>query len=165
MTEYQLQKYLWGYLLGGITYTINRLYASKIEMSPYEALYDRKPDLSNIRALGCQCWFLIPKEKRLTQLDPHMEEGRLIAYHEGDNYVLYNVRTKKIERSRNVIFNENPSPETLPSPPYDLELLSQGGQGVSHPSSERRERHVPIDFICDEYDNGDSQEEAVQPAT
>jgi hypothetical protein len=32
-----------------------------------------------------------------------MEEARLLAYDEGDNYVVYNVRTKKIERSRNVI--------------------------------------------------------------
>lgn len=56
MAEYRLPKYLWGYLLGAINYTINRLYASKIEMSPYEALYGRKPDPSNLRALGCQCW-------------------------------------------------------------------------------------------------------------
>ncbi|KAG0156252.1 hypothetical protein PDIDSM_3429 [Penicillium digitatum] len=96
MTEYQLPKYLWGLLLGGINYTMNRLYASKIGMSPYEALFGKKPNLSNLRALGCQCWFLIPKEKRNTKLDPHMEEARLIAYDEGDNYVLYNVRTKKL---------------------------------------------------------------------
>ena len=60
MSEYQLPKYLWGYLLGGINYTMNRLYASKIDMSPYKALYGRKPDLSNLRLLGCQLWFLIP---------------------------------------------------------------------------------------------------------
>lgn len=29
-------------------------------------------------------------------VDPHMEEARLIAYDEGDSYVLYNVRTKMI---------------------------------------------------------------------
>ncbi|KAG0154310.1 hypothetical protein PDIDSM_1690 [Penicillium digitatum] len=34
MAEYQLPKYLWGLLLGGINYTMNRLYASKIGMSP-----------------------------------------------------------------------------------------------------------------------------------
>ncbi|KAG0154950.1 hypothetical protein PDIDSM_523 [Penicillium digitatum] len=122
MAEYQLPKYLWGLLLGGINYTMNRLYASKIGMSPYEAFFGKKPNLSNLRALGCQCWFLIPKEKRNTKLDPHMEEARLLAYDEGDNYVVYNVRTKKIERSRNVIFNENPSPASLPDPAYDLNI-------------------------------------------
>ncbi|KAJ5478556.1 hypothetical protein N7530_004065 [Penicillium desertorum] len=42
-----------GYLLGGVNYTINRLYASYIGISLYEALYRKKPDLSNLRALGC----------------------------------------------------------------------------------------------------------------
>lgn len=154
MTEYQLPKYLWGYLLGGINYTMNRLYASKIEMLPYEALYGRKPDLSNLRTLGCQYWFLIPKEKRPTKLDPYMEEARLIAYDEGDNYVLYNVRTKKIERSRIVIFNENPSLEALPNPLYDLNLLSQGDQiDLQSSSSSPSDRHVPIDFVRPYLDN------------
>ncbi|KAJ5189099.1 hypothetical protein N7491_005423 [Penicillium cf. griseofulvum] len=58
---------------------MNRLYASRIGILPYEALF----------------------EKRNTKLDPYIEEVRLIVYNEGDNYVLYNVRTKKIERSRN----------------------------------------------------------------
>ncbi|KAJ5462263.1 hypothetical protein N7530_010468 [Penicillium desertorum] len=71
---------------------------------------------------GCQCWFLIPKEKRATKLDPYIDEARLIAYDEGDNYMLYNVRTKKIVRSRNVIFNENPAPKDLPDPAYDLNI-------------------------------------------
>ncbi|KAG0157963.1 hypothetical protein PDIDSM_5475 [Penicillium digitatum] len=101
---------------------MNRLYASKIGISPYEALFGKKPDLSNLRALGYQCWFLIPKEKRNTKLDPYIEEARLIAYDQGDNYVLYNVRTKKIERSRYVIFNENPAPASLPNPAYDLNI-------------------------------------------
>ncbi|KAL2706601.1 hypothetical protein AAEP93_001851 [Penicillium crustosum] len=117
-------------------------------MLPYEALYSRKPDLSNLRALGCQCWFLILKEKRPIKLDLYIEEARLIAYDEGDNYVLYNIRTKKIERSRNVIFNENPLPVTLLDPEYDLNFDSVDEQ----PASQSPERHVPIDFLYDEDD-------------
>ncbi|KAG0153439.1 hypothetical protein PDIDSM_5292 [Penicillium digitatum] len=149
MAEYQLPKYLWGLLLGGINYTMNRLYASKIGMSPYEALYGKKPNLSNLRALGCQCWFLIPKEKRNTKLDPHMEEARLLAYDEGDNYVVYNVRTKKIERSRNVIFNENPSPANLPDPAYDLNIT---GMNQEH-EHDSQDRHIPIDFLRPHLEN------------
>ncbi|KAG0159435.1 hypothetical protein PDIDSM_6957 [Penicillium digitatum] len=149
MAEYQLPKYLWGLLLGGINYTMNRLYASKIGMSPYEALFGKKPNLSNLRALGCQCWFLIPKEKRNTKLDPHMEEARLLAYDEGDNYVVYNVRTKKIERSRNVIFNENPSPANLPDPAYDLNIT---GMNQEH-EHDSQDRHIPIDFLRPHLEN------------
>ncbi|KAG0156280.1 hypothetical protein PDIDSM_3457 [Penicillium digitatum] len=149
MAEYQLPKYLWGLLLGGINYTMNRLYASKIGMSPYEAFFGKKPNLSNLRALGCQCWFLIPKEKRNTKLDPHMEEARLLAYDEGDNYVVYNVRTKKIERSRNVIFNENPSPASLPDPAYDLNIT---GMNQEH-EHDSQDRHIPIDFLRPHLEN------------
>ncbi|KAJ5124616.1 Reverse transcriptase RNA-dependent DNA polymerase [Penicillium bovifimosum] len=146
MSEYQLPKYLWGYLLGGVTYTMNRLYASRIGMSPYEALYGKKPDLSNLRALGCQCWHLIPNEKRATKLDPHMDEARFIAYDEGDSYVLYNIRTKKIVRSRHVIFNENPAPKDLPDPAYDLNIADMGSRPEGQPSLHG---HVPIDFLND----------------
>ncbi|KAG0160748.1 hypothetical protein PDIDSM_8278 [Penicillium digitatum] len=118
-------------------------------MSPYEAFFGKKPNLSNLRALGCQCWFLIPKEKRNTKLDPHMEEARLLAYDEGDNYVVYNVRTKKIERSRNVIFNENPSPASLPDPAYDLNIT---GMNQEH-EHDSQDRHIPIDFLRPHLEN------------
>ncbi|KAG0156199.1 hypothetical protein PDIDSM_3376 [Penicillium digitatum] len=131
MAEYQLPKYLWGLLLGGINYTMNRLYASKIGMSPYEALFGKKPNLSNLRALGCQCW-----------------QG-CSRTNEGDNYVVYNVRTKKIERSQNVIFNENPSPASLPDPAYDLNIT---GMNQEH-EHDSQDRHIPIDFLRPHLEN------------
>ncbi|QQK44893.1 Retrovirus-related Pol polyprotein from transposon TNT 1-94 [Penicillium digitatum] len=96
-------------------------------------------------------WGLLLGEKRNTKLDPHMEEARLIAYDEGDNYVLYNVRTKKIERSRNVIFNENPTPATLPDPAYDLNITGPSTQAQDQGSSIITDRHDPVDFL-NEYD-------------
>ncbi|KAJ6178510.1 hypothetical protein N7519_008971 [Penicillium mononematosum] len=75
-----------------------------------------------------------------------MIEARLIAYDEGDNYVLYNVRTKKIARSRNVIFNKNPAPKDLPDPTYDLNIagLNPQTEAAQQPLSDR---HVPVDFL------------------
>jgi hypothetical protein len=67
---------------------------------------------------------LIPKEKRATKLDLYIDKARLIAYNEGDNYVLYNIRTKKIIRSCNVIFNKNPALKDLPNPAYNLNIAS-----------------------------------------
>ncbi|KAJ5987219.1 hypothetical protein N7451_011584 [Penicillium sp. IBT 35674x] len=119
MTEHQLPKYLWGELLLGVNYTMNRLWHSTIERTPYEALHGTLPDISNLRALGCQCWYLIPKERRESKLHPHMEEGRLVGY-DSQGYRIYDVKTRKIVRSRNVIFQENPIRE-LPSPSYELD--------------------------------------------
>ncbi|KAG0160526.1 hypothetical protein PDIDSM_8056 [Penicillium digitatum] len=103
-----------------------------------------KPSCSRLSML-----VLIPKEKRNTKLDPHMEEARLLAYDEGDNYVVYNVRTKKIERSRNVIFNENPSPASLPDPAYDLNIT---GMNQEH-EHDSQDRHIPIDFLRPHLEN------------
>ncbi|KAJ5478557.1 hypothetical protein N7530_004066 [Penicillium desertorum] len=81
-----------------------------------------------------------------------MDEARLIAYNEGDNYVLYNVRTKKIVRSRNVIFNENLALKDLPNPAYDLNIT-----GIDQPSIDQykaqplSDRYIPVDFL-NEYD-------------
>ncbi|KAG0154714.1 hypothetical protein PDIDSM_282 [Penicillium digitatum] len=148
MAEYQLPKYLWGLLLGGINYTMNRLYASKIGMSLTKPFSVR----SQISQTSCSRLSMLvshPKEKRNTKLDPHMEEARLLAYDEGDNYVVYNVRTKKIERSRNVIFNENPSPASLPDPAYDLNIT---GMNQEH-EHDSQDRHIPIDFLRPHLEN------------
>ncbi|QQK42943.1 hypothetical protein Pdw03_6844 [Penicillium digitatum] len=67
----------------------------------------------------------------------------------GDNYVVYNVRTKKIERSRNVIFNENPSPASLPDPAYDLNIT---GMNQEH-EHDSQDRHIPIDFLRPHLEN------------
>ncbi|KAG0152747.1 hypothetical protein PDIDSM_2552 [Penicillium digitatum] len=78
-----------------------------------------------------------------------MEEARLLAYDEGDNYVVYNVRSKKIERSRNVIFNENPSPASLPDSVYDLNIT---GMNQEH-EHDSQDRHIPIDFLRPHLEN------------
>ncbi|KAG0154462.1 hypothetical protein PDIDSM_30 [Penicillium digitatum] len=148
MAEYQLPKYLWGLLLGGINYTMNRLYASKIGMSPYEAFFGKKPNLSNLRALGCQCWFLIPKEKRNTKLDPHMEEARLLAYDEGDNYVVYNVRPRRLN-VHGTSFSMRILLRSLPDPAYDLNIT---GMNQEH-EHDSQDRHIPIDFLRPHLEN------------
>ena len=143
MTEHQLPKYLWGELLLGVNYTINRLWHSTIERTPYEALHGTLPDISNLRALGCQCWYLIPKERRESKLHPHMEEGRLVGY-DSQGYRIYDVKTRKIARSRNVIFQETPVRE-LPSPAYELDAGEQ--DSISEGQVSDYSRYVPRDFL------------------
>jgi transposase InsO family protein len=47
MAENQLPKYLWGHLVLAVNYLSNRLFHSKIGMTPYEALYGVQPDVSH----------------------------------------------------------------------------------------------------------------------
>jgi hypothetical protein len=146
MTEHQLPKHLWGEVIQGVNYTCNRLWHSKIERTPYEALFGRRPDISTLRALGCQCWYLLDKSLRPTKLHPHMHEARLLGYDERGNYSLYDVETRSLVRSRHVIFNET----TLRDIPKSGDVIP-----ISHfdtaqdPISETptTERFVPLEFI------------------
>jgi hypothetical protein len=51
---------------------------------------------------------MIPKDKRKTKLYPHSAEGRLLSYNQRGYYQIYDVSTKKIIISRDVIFNKIP---------------------------------------------------------
>ncbi|KAJ6115475.1 hypothetical protein N7486_001253 [Penicillium sp. IBT 16267x] len=143
MTEHQLPKHLWGELLLGVNYTMNRLWHSTIERTPYGALHGTLPDISNLRALGCQCWYHIPKERRESKLHPHMEEGRLVGY-DSQGYRIYDIKTRKIMRSRNVIFQENPV-QALPSPAYELDTGERDSTSEDEVSD--YSRYVPRDFL------------------
>lgn len=147
LTENQLPKFLWGHLLLAVAFIFNRLHHDKIHTSPYEALFGKVPDASRWRALGCKCWYLIPKDIRPTKLHPHMAEGRFIGYSE-NLYKIWDPSRHQIIKSRDVIFHEAP-PANLPAPSYDLDLRN-------HPLSEdqqqeflqgEQQRYVPTDFL------------------
>ncbi|KGO39027.1 Integrase, catalytic core [Penicillium expansum] len=138
MSEHELPKYLWGPILQGVNYTQNRLYHSKVECTPFEKLFGYQPDLSHLRALGCQCWYMIPKERRQTKLHPHSAEGRFLGYDQRGHYQIYDTSTKKIVISRDVVFNETLA-VSLPKHSDDLDA----GKQFSKPDS----RYVPLEFI------------------
>lgn len=62
LTENQLPKYLWGHTILDIIFIYNHLVHQKLGTSPHQALFGKTPDASHWRALGCRCWYLIPKE-------------------------------------------------------------------------------------------------------
>ena len=52
---------------------------------------------------------MILKDKRKTKLHPHSAEGRLLSYDQRGHYQIYDVSTKRILISRDVVFNEMPA--------------------------------------------------------
>ncbi|KAJ6090447.1 hypothetical protein N7486_009262 [Penicillium sp. IBT 16267x] len=145
MTEHKLPKHLWGEVIQGVNYTCNRLWHSKIERTPYEALFGRKPDISPLRALGCQCWYLLDKSLRPTKLHPHMHEARLLGYDERGNYSLYDVETRSLVRSRHMVFNET----TLRDIPKSGDVIPMIHDKAQEPILETptTDRFVPLEFI------------------
>src|SRR6266487_3293812 len=99
---------LWSELLETAAYLRNRSPTKHLKgKTPYEALFGEKPDLSNLRIIGCQAWALIPKEKR-SKFDLRSSDCRLLGYAASTQYILYEVDSGRVIFSRDVIFDESP---------------------------------------------------------
>src|SRR6266487_4981717 len=99
---------LWSELLESAAYLRNRSPTKHLKgKTPYEALYGEKPDLSNLRIIGCQAWALIPREKR-SKFDLRSSDCRLLGYAASTQYILYEVDSGRVIFSRDVIFDESP---------------------------------------------------------
>ena len=97
---------LWSRLIETATYLKNRSPTKALGgKTPYEALYKRKPDLSNLTIIGSKAWVAIPLEK-LQKLDARSAECRLIGYAASTQYILYQESVDEVIFSRDVVFEE-----------------------------------------------------------
>lgn len=103
--EYQLPLYLWEHLVLAVVFIQNQLVHDTIGMTLYKALQGTQPDLSCLCALGCCCWYHIPKEVHSSKLAPHATEARFISYSEG-LYKVWDIQTKKIHHMRDMHFDK-----------------------------------------------------------
>ncbi|GJR43764.1 retrovirus-related pol polyprotein from transposon TNT 1-94 [Tanacetum coccineum] len=92
-----------------------------IGKTPYELLRGRKPTLDYFRVFGSKCFILNTKEY-LTKFDPKSYEGVFLGYSQNSKaYIVLNKRTRKVEESLNVTFDETPPPSKT-SPLVDDDL-------------------------------------------
>ena len=76
------------------------------DQTPFEAWFGKKPSLSHLRVFGCDAYMHIPKEKR-SKLDNKVVKCIFIGYKYGvKGYKLWNLETKNIVYSRDVVFRE-----------------------------------------------------------
>jgi hypothetical protein len=98
--------------------------------TPQEAWSGRKPDVSHLRVFGCKAFAHVPKEKR-TKLESKSMPCVFLGYYEGTKaYRLMCVKTKKIIKSRNVVFIEG-SKEIgdVPHPKKEKNVVVHEGEG------------------------------------
>jgi len=75
-------------------------------MTPYEAWFKRKPDVSHLRVWGCLAYVFIQKDKRHS-LQPHMEKCVFMGYPSGyKGWKFYNP-TQKYLISEHAEFDEH----------------------------------------------------------
>lgn len=80
-----------------------------MDRTPTEAWSGRKPSVKHLRVFGSVCYAQIPKEKR-QKLDETSVKCILVGYSNmSKGYRLYNLKTRSVITSRDVIFDENAS--------------------------------------------------------
>ena len=107
LMESGLPPQFWLECLTAIIYVLNRCPTSTLKgMTPYEAAYKRKLNVSNLRVWRCTAYVYIQKDKR-KQFEPRMEKCIFIGYPEGyKGWKFYNPRTKKAIISERADFDE-----------------------------------------------------------
>ena len=83
-----------------MAYIKNRTYSKTIDKTPYEALLQSKPNISNIRILGSLVYRYIPIQKK-SKLDIHLEKGILVGF-ESTNYLVYIPKRRTIISTRDI---------------------------------------------------------------
>jgi hypothetical protein len=75
-------------------------------MTPEEKFTGKKLDVSHIRVFGCITYVHVPDDKR-SKLDPKAKKCIFIGYFlEQKGYKCFNPSTRKLQVSRNVVFDE-----------------------------------------------------------
>lgn len=87
-------------------------------MSPYEKLYNEKPNTSHFQTFGCLCFVSTPQQAR-SKFNARAHASIFIGYvHSQKAYKTYNPTTNKIIISRDVHFQEHHFPYHFHTPPH-----------------------------------------------
>jgi len=102
-----LQTRFWAYAAEHSTYVSNRLeIAATTGMTPFEAMYQRKPSVKHWGVFGCDAFAHVPKGQR-GAFDPKMEACIYLGHDHVQNCaVVYVLRTRKVQKCRDVKYRE-----------------------------------------------------------
>ena len=108
LRDAKLGKSFWAEALSTVVYIRNRSPTTALkDLTPYEALFNRKPSVKHLRIFGCLCFAHIPKDER-SKLDPKSRKCVFLGYSSrSKGYRVYDLEKKKTIISRNLVFSEN----------------------------------------------------------
>ncbi len=118
----KLDKSFWAEAVANAVYTRNRCPTRALDsITPEEAWSGRMPCIAHMRVFGCVAYAMVPDEKR-GKLDSKGTKCLFLGYCEGTKaYRLMCLQTKKIIKSRDVVFMEDST-----SVGNDLEIRPSG---------------------------------------
>lgn len=173
----------WAKAVAFVNYVYNRssIKALKYE-TPYQALFNKKPDLSNLHTFGCFAQVLI-QDVSLKKTDARTKECvYLRPCYDGEGDRFYNPTTKKVFISRNAVFldkfNVSISKPVMPEIKTTMELAIKNTNEESSnersavervdlqtPEPERTEEPAVVEIDPPEDDQPNETEPTENPAT
>jgi hypothetical protein len=137
LAEFNTPKVFWAEAAFTAVDILNRLPTKAVTgVTPYEAWTGRKPELGHIRVFGCIAFVHVPKEKR-RKLDDKSIKCILLGYEPGTKvYRLYEPITRRVIKSRDVIFIE-----TVPA----VSTVNEKDENVHVQTSKAEETIVCLD--------------------
>ncbi|KAD2393209.1 hypothetical protein E3N88_40186 [Mikania micrantha] len=104
MSRANLPHSFWSYALETAARIVNMVPTKKVDKTPYELWYGRKPNLSYLRVWGCEAYV---KRETSNKLDPRGEKVIFVGYpKETKAYYFYHPTDKRVFIARRGIFLE-----------------------------------------------------------
>lgn len=164
--EANLPKMFWGKCVLTAAYIINRLPSKTLgHKTPYELLYNQKPEYDHIRVFGCLTYFWSIETKG-DKFEVRGRPGVFLGYPHGTKgYKIFDIENKKIVVSRDVKFHEDNFPFSgSPQTQVDQDIFSPiPNQSVESPYHEAHDTlhkttNSEVDSSPQEFDNNNGNE-------
>jgi hypothetical protein len=109
LREAKLDDSFWAWAMEAANYCRNRTPSRTIgNQTPLGVLRGRRPNIRNVRVFGCAAYVHVDKERRQGKLDDRAFKGIFVGYEpQTKGYRVFNPRTGRVVRSRNVTFDES----------------------------------------------------------
>ena len=103
----KLPKSFWGEAINTACHTLNRVYfRPNSKKTPYELWRGKKPVVKYFRIFGSDCYILCDRDN-LEKFDAKSDKGYFLGYSSTSRaYRVYNLRTKIVMESSNVVIND-----------------------------------------------------------
>lgn len=110
MSVERLPVTLWAEVVSTVIYLHNRSPSVSVPTTPFQCLYQKPPNLSRLRAIGCVAWAHLRKDQRPHKLAPRAHLCCMLGYASDQKaYRLYDVLARKVIVRRDVTFDESRS--------------------------------------------------------
>ena len=108
-----MPKSFWGEAVNTTCHTLNRVYfRPDTKKTPYEVWRGKKPMVKYFRVFGSD-YYILRVQENLEKFDAKSDKGFLLGYSTSSRaYRVYNLRTKIVMESTNIVINDEQCAET-----------------------------------------------------